>query len=151
MVLDFNFGSIMRTKKILKYNTRFSTKDDACIAVTGNKMSNRFRMEEVTDKWNIIFIMRGEAYYKQKGEKVKTGTNKVFANRIESFRQNRKGGFRLDMRKPCLVFLKDMQKNNPALTYYDFYGVFKISCVCSTSEGELDFTALDRVSEDATL
>ena len=45
----------------LKLNKEFSTKNDACAFITGKPMTNNFRMEEVSSKYNIIFIQRGEA------------------------------------------------------------------------------------------
>ena len=81
----------------LKLNTEFSTKNDACSFITGKPMKNNYRMEEITDKYNIIFIQRGEASYLRKGEKIVTGLNRVYADRVESLRANGKN-FVLDIK-----------------------------------------------------
>ena len=130
----------------LKLNTEFSTKNDACSFITGKPMKNNYRMEEITDKYNIIFIQRGEASYLRKGEKIVTGLNRVYADRVESLRANGKN-FVLDIKKPVVIFVKSLHGNNRALAYYKFHGLFKISSV-SSEAGNLDYTVFTKTADD---
>lgn len=124
----------MRVKqKSLKVGQEFSTKDDAFAYVSGRKMSNRMMLTEATEKHNVLFLQRGKAYYTNKSkEKVEVGENRVFADRIESRRTHAKP-FRIDLNKPCLVFVKELKRGNAALAYYRFHGEFNVNCVKSLS------------------
>lgn len=132
----------------LKLNKEFSTKNDACAFITGKPMTNNFRMEEVSSKYNIIFIQRGEASYTRKGVKTVTGHNRIFADKVESLRANGKD-FVLDIKKPVLIFVKTLHGNNKALTFYKFHGLFKIDSVTSQA-GHLDYTIFSKIADEVT-
>lgn len=132
----------------LKLNKEFSTKNDACAFITGKPMTNNFRMEEVSSKYNIIFLQRGVASYTHKGVKKVTGQNRISADTVESLRANG-GVFVLDMKKPVLIFVKTLHKNNKALTFYKFHGLFKIDSVFSLAEN-LDYTVYTKIADDVT-
>ena len=123
----------MRTKKLPAIGTEFSTKNDAAMATLGNNLFNRMmHMGETHDRYNICFMQRGESSYKKDGkkdgEKIVTGYNRIYADRVESLRANRKS-WMPDMKMPVLIFTKYCKKNNPALSYYVFHGVFKVESV----------------------
>lgn len=133
----------------LKLNKEFSTKNDACAFITGKPMTNNFRMEEVSSKYNIIFLQRGEASYTHKGVKKVTGQNRISADKVESHRANG-NDFVLDIKKPVLIFVKTLHKNNKALTFYKFHGLFKIDSVTSLA-GHLDYTVFSKIADDVTV
>lgn len=133
----------------LKLNKEFSTKNDACAFITGKPMTNSFRMEEVSKKYNIIFIQPGEASYTRKGVKTITGHNRIFADRVESLRANGKY-FALDIKKPVLIFVKTLHRNNKALTFYKFHGQFKIDSV-SSKASNLDSTVFTKIADDVNI
>lgn len=133
----------------LKLNKEFSTKNDACAFITGKSMTNSFRMEEVSKKYNIIFIQPGEASYTRKGVKTITGHNRIFADRVESLRANGKY-FALDIKKPVLIFVKTLHRNNKALTFYKFHGQFKINSV-SSQASNLDSTVFIKIADDVNI
>lgn len=133
----------------LKLNKEFSTKNDACTFITGKPMTNNFRMEEVSSKYNIIFIQRGEASYTRKGVKTVTGHNRIYADKIESHRANGTD-FVLDVNKPVIVFVKTLHGNNKALTFYKFHGLFKIDSVTSLA-GHLDYTVFSKIADEVNI
>lgn len=139
----------MRTKKkTLSLGQEFSTKDDAFAYVSdGRKMSNRMMLTESNDTHNVVFLQRGLATYMNKdGEKVECGMNHIYADRIESLRAHDKP-FRIDLNKPCLVFVKGFKRNNQALAYYRFHGEFRVKSVQSVMSPN-DYTIFAKTADD---
>lgn len=133
----------MKNAKIPEIGKEFSTKDDACIAALGHKMNNRMHMGEEHERYNICFMQRGASSYIKDGKKVETGFNRIYADKVESLRANRKE-WMPNFKKPCLIFVKHLKKNNPALAYYTFHGVFKVESVSSLAT-DLDYTVYKKV------
>lgn len=138
----------MRTKKkTLSLGQEFSTKDDAFAYVSnGRKMSNRMMLTETNDTHNVVFLQRGLATYVKDGEKVECGMNHVYADRVESLRAKDKP-FRIDLNKPCLIFIKGFRRNNQALAYYKFHGEFQVKCV-QTVLSPNDYTIFAKTADD---
>lgn len=134
-------------KKTLALGQEFSTKDDAFTYAAGRKMSNRMMLSETTDTHNILFIQRGLATYVNKDhKKVECGMNHIYADRVESLRAHDKP-FKLDLNKPCLIFVKCFKRGNQALAYYRFHGEFKVKCV-QTVVSDNDYTIFSKVADD---
>lgn len=138
----------MRTKKkTLALGQEFSTKDDAFAYVSdGRKMSNRMMLTETNDTHNVLFIQRGLATYNKDGKKVECGMNHVYADRIESLRAKDKP-FRIDLNKPCLIFIKGFRRGNQALAYYKFHGEFQVKSV-QTVMSPNDYTIFAKTADD---
>lgn len=137
----------MRYKtKPLTTGQDFSTKDDAFSFITGRKMANRMMLSETTDKHNVIFLQRGLATYTDKNQnKVECGMNHVYADHIDSLRAKEKR-FRIDLNKPCLIFIKGFHHNNPALAHYTFWGEAKVSSVQSILSPN-DYTTFTKTAD----
>lgn len=133
----------------LKLNKEFSTKNDAMQFIAGRKMKNNFNMQDITDKYNVIFLQRGTASYTHKGKTVITGHNQIFGDKVLSLRE--KGvEFVLDPNKPVLIFVKTLHGNNKALTFYRFHGVFKIAGI-TTVTNPLDLTTFVKEADDVEI
>ncbi len=134
-------------KKTLALGQEFSTKDDAFAYVSGGrKMANRMMLAETNETHNVVFIQRGLATYNKDGEKIETGMNHVYADRIESLRAKDKP-FRIDLNKPCLIFIKGFKRGNQALAYYKFHGEFMVKCV-QTVISPNDYTIFAKTADD---
>ncbi len=134
-------------KKTLALGQEFSTKDDAFAYVSGGrKMANRMMLTETNDTHNVLFIQRGLATYNKDGKKVECGMNHIYADRIESLRAKDKP-FRIDLNKPCLVFVKGFKRGNQALAYYKFHGEFQVKCV-QTVMSPNDYTIFAKTADD---
>ena len=122
----------MLKKKTLYLGQEFSTKDDAFAYVSnGRKMRNRMLLTEANDTHNVMFIQRGLATYVNKEHKtVECGMNHVYVDRVESLRAKERP-FRIDLNKPCLIFVKGFKRGNKALAYYTFHGEFCVNSIQS--------------------
>ena len=137
--------------KTLQLGREFATKNDACEYITGKPMTNNFNMQEVSDKYNIIFLQNGQASYKRKGVTVVTGHNRIFKDRVESHRLNAKEKFPLDVNKPVLIFVKTLHRGNQALAYYRYHGKFKIESISSLTTGNMDYIVYAKVADEITI
>ena len=133
----------MRTKALPAIGKEFSTKHDAAMATLGHKLNNTMHMGETHDRYNICFMQRGESSYKHDGETVVTGFNRIYADRVESLRANRKSWLP-DMKKPTLIFVKHLKMGKQALAFYTFHGVFKVESISSVA-GDLDYVVYSKI------
>ena len=104
----------MKNAKIPEIGKEFSTKDDACIAALGHKMNNRMHMGEEHERYNICFMQRGASSYIKDGKKVETGFNRIYADKVESLRANR---------KEWMPNFKNIVTSRPVATVTEFFGV----------------------------
>lgn len=138
-------------KKTLYLGQEFSTKDDAFAYVSnGRKMRNRMLLTEANDTHNVMFIQRGLATYVNKEHKtVECGMNHVYVDRVESLRAKERP-FRIDLNKPCLIFVKGFKRGNKALAYYTFHGEFRVNSVQSILSRN-DYTIFTATAADVNV
>ena len=141
-------NTVQIKKKTLSLGQEFSTKDDAFAYVSnGRKMSNRMMLSESNDTHNVVFFQRGLATYVNKEhKKVECGINHVYVDRIESLRSKDRP-FRIDLNKPCLIFVKGFTRGNKALSHYKFHGEFRVKTVQSVLSLN-DYTIFTKTADD---
>ena len=135
-------------KKTLYIGQEFSTKNDAFAHVSnGRKMRNHMMLTESNDTHNVVFLQRGLATYTNKERKtVECAMNHIYADRIESLRAKDRP-FRIDLNKPCLIFVKGFKRGNKALSYYKFHGEFHVNSVQSILSRN-DYTIFTKTADD---
>lgn len=141
-------NTMLIKKKTLSIGQEFSTKDDAFAHVSnGRKMRNRMLLTESNDTHNVVFLQRGLATYTNKERKtVECAMNHIYADRIESLRAKDRP-FRIDLNKPCLIFVKGFKRGNKALSYYKFHGEFHVNSVQSILSRN-DYTIFTKTADD---
>lgn len=141
----------MLKTKTLSLGQEFSTKDDAFAYVSnGRKMRNHMLLTESNDTHNVMFLQRGLATYVNKEHKtVECGMNHIYSDRVESLRAKERP-FRIDLNKPCLIFVKGFKRGNKALAYYTFHGEFRVNSVQSILSRN-DYTIFTATAADVNV
>lgn len=146
--LKENTMQLKKKTQTLYRGQEFSTKDDAFAHVSnGRKMRNRMMLTESNNTHNVVFLQRGLATYTNKErKKVECGINHIYVDRIESLRAKDRP-FRIDLNKPCLIFVKGFTCGNKALAYYKFHGEFRVNSVQSILSRN-DYTIFTKTADD---